>query len=72
MLCVKRHKWGARMSDAAYLREIIFRLRGVASDCFDLQAVERLRLLSEEIERRLSLSTSSTEQPSGKGRSGGI
>jgi hypothetical protein len=40
------------MSENEYLRALGNRLRAIATDCFDLRAIERLREISDEIERR--------------------
>jgi hypothetical protein len=38
------------MADAEALRLLIGRVRSVASDCFDLGACERLRILADEMD----------------------
>jgi hypothetical protein len=35
------------------LRAVVADIRLIAADCFDLRAVERLRLLVEQIEKRM-------------------
>jgi hypothetical protein len=35
------------------LRAVVADIRLIAADCFDLKAVERLRLLVEQIEKRM-------------------
>ncbi len=42
---------GEHMVDAEILRLFVSRMRAIASDCFDLAASERLRVLSEELEK---------------------
>jgi hypothetical protein len=42
---------GEPMVDAEILRLLASRMRAIASDCFDLTASERLRVLSEELEK---------------------
>jgi hypothetical protein len=39
------------MVDAEILRLFVSRMRAIASDCSDLAASERLRVLSEELEK---------------------
>jgi hypothetical protein len=39
------------MVDTETLRLFVSRMRVIASDCFDLDAAQRLRALSEELER---------------------
>jgi hypothetical protein len=41
------------MVDADILRLFVSRMRVIASDCFDLAASERLRVLSEELEKTM-------------------
>jgi|HubBroStandDraft_6_1064221.scaffolds.fasta_scaffold118700_3 hypothetical protein len=38
------------MADAEALRLLIGRVRSIASDCFDLGACERLRILADEMD----------------------
>jgi hypothetical protein len=55
------------MVDAEILRLFVNRMRAIASDCFDLAASERLRALSEELEkttkRAATLSSSGPRPP---------
>jgi hypothetical protein len=41
------------MVDAEILRLFVSRMRAIASDCVDLTASERLRVLSEELEKTM-------------------
>jgi hypothetical protein len=42
---------GEPMVDAESVRLLISRMRAIASDCHDLGAAQRLRVLSEELEK---------------------
>jgi hypothetical protein len=54
MLIPKRIAGGS-MPDDAFLRHVERQLLLIAQDCFDLRAKESLRLLREEVARRLSV-----------------
>jgi hypothetical protein len=54
---------GEPMVDAEILRSFASRMRAIASDCFDLAASQRLRILSEELEKM----TKGTAVPSSSG-----
>jgi len=41
------------MSGDEDLHAVVSHIRLIAADCFDLRAVERLRLLAEQIEKRM-------------------
>jgi hypothetical protein len=54
MLIPKRTAGGS-MPDDAFLRHVERQLLLIAKDCFDLRAKESLRLLREEVGRRLAV-----------------
>jgi hypothetical protein len=45
---------GEPMIDPEFLSSLVSRIRAIASDCFDLRAVERLRAVAEEIDQKIS------------------
>jgi hypothetical protein len=46
-------KWGVpAMFSEDEVRTLVARIRSIASDCFDLRAVERLRSLADQIEQK--------------------
>jgi hypothetical protein len=51
------------MSADQFLRLLGTRLHLIGADCFDLKAKERLRLLAEEIDRRLAGPPVNLSQP---------
>jgi hypothetical protein len=52
------------------LRAVVADIRLIAADCFDLRAVERLRLLVEQIEKRLGPRAVLTNQDTSQGSGG--
>ena len=42
------------MVDPAYLSTLVSRMRVIASDCFDLTAAERLRIMADEIVKTIA------------------
>jgi hypothetical protein len=54
--------------DGEALRDLGQRIRAIADDCFDLRAVERLRILADEIERAVRMPP--TREGTSSGRSG--
>jgi hypothetical protein len=58
---------GGALVDAETLRLLASRMRAIASDCFDLGAAQRIRVLSEELEkmtkRAADLSSSGPRPP---------
>jgi hypothetical protein len=50
---IKQKGRDASMAGDEELRAVVADIRLIAADCFDLRAVERLRLLVEQIEKRM-------------------
>lgn len=43
------------MKDTCFDREMLSRLRAISNNCIDSWAVERLRIMADEIEQRLGV-----------------
>lgn len=55
------------MIDPAYLSALVSRMRLIASDCFDLTAAERLRIMADEVVKTIAASSDIFPQPKAAG-----
>jgi hypothetical protein len=49
------------MNDNDFHRELLSRLRAIANNCVDPWAIERLRIMAAEIEQRLGVGPTSSD-----------
>ena len=58
---------GKPVVDPAYLSALVSRMRVIASDCFDLTAAERLRLMADEVVKTIAATPDILPQPKAAG-----